>query len=128
MEAVRNRDERNVRHPAATAADHPLWLAAEEINDRTWVHGEFVALGGVVIAWYCGEDPATLIRVARYVQGAVAPRRHGRFARGAPQGTGTRAHVFMSDTSRGNDVNSILRHEPLTGASFDALWAFLQQA
>ena len=34
----------------------------------------------------------------------------------------------MSDASRGNDVNSILRHEPLTGASFDALWAFLQEA
>ena len=91
------------------------------------MHGEFVALGGVVIAWYCGEDPATLTgwldtcRV-RWRPGDMDVSREElrRALEHAP--------VFMSDTSRGNDVNSILRHEPLTGASFDALWAFLKQA
>lgn len=127
MEAVRNRDDRNIKHPAATAADHPLWLAAEEINARTWVHGEFVALGAVVIAWYCEEDVDTLTGwldtcMVRWRPGEIDVSREElrRALEHAP--------VFMSDGSRGNDVNSVLRHEPLTGARFDALWAFLQAA
>ena len=36
--------------------------------------------------------------------------------------------IYVRQRSRGNDMNSILRREPLTGKSFDALWAFLKQA
>jgi glycerol-1-phosphate dehydrogenase [NAD(P)+] len=127
MEAVRNRDDKNIKHPAATAADHPLWLAAEEINGRTWVHGELVALGAVVIAWYCEEDVDTLTGWLDTCMVRWRPRDID-VSREELRRALEYAPAFMSDGSRGNDVNSILRHEPLTGASFDALWAFLQAA
>jgi len=124
MEAVRNRDDRNVSHPAATAADHPFWLAAEEINGRTWVHGEFVALGAVVIAWYCEEDVDTLTGWLDTCMVRWRPRDID-VSREELRRALEHAPSFMSDASRGNDVNSILRHEPLTGGSFDDLWRFL---
>ena len=35
--AIQERDDKTLKHPAAPAADHPIWLAAEEINQKTWI-------------------------------------------------------------------------------------------
>ena len=127
MEAVRDRDTRNLRHPAAPQADHLLWLAAEEINDRTWVHGEFVALAALVIAWRCEEGAATLIEWLDTCKVRWRPGDMG-VSREELRKALEHAPAFMSDASRGNDVKSILRSEPIAGARFDALWSFLQAA
>ena len=42
------------------SGDHPFWLALEEINRRTWIHGEIVALAALAIAWHAGEAPELL--------------------------------------------------------------------
>ena len=127
MEAVRNRDEKNLRHPATPTADHPLWLAAEEINDRTWVHGEFVALAAVVIAWHCEEGAETLAEwldtcMVRWCRDDMGVSRE------ELRKTLEYGPSFLSDSSRGNDIRFILRSEPITGAKFNALWSFLQGA
>ncbi len=127
MEAVRDRDAKNLRSPAAPMADHPLWLAAEEINGRTWIHGEFVALSAVVIAWRCEEGVDTLTGWLDACKVRWRPGDVG-VAREELLKALEHAPAFMSDASRGNDVRSILRERPITGARFDALWSFLQSA
>ena len=127
MEAVRDRDAKSLRIPAAPMADHPLWLAAEEINGRTWIHGEFVALSAVVIAWRCEEGVDTLTGWLDACKVRWRPGDVG-VAREELLKALEHAPAFMSDASRGNDVRSILRERPITGATFDALWSFLQSA
>ena len=60
MSAIQDRDELSLRDPAAPSADHSLWLAMEEINSKSYIHGEMVALSAAIIAWHCGESPTIL--------------------------------------------------------------------
>ena len=60
VKALQDRDAKSLRHPAAPVADHALWLGAEEVNGRGWIHGEFVAFAAVVVAWHCEDDTETI--------------------------------------------------------------------
>lgn len=126
MQAVQERDAKNLRHPEAVLGDHALWLAAEEINDRGWVHGEFLALASVIIAWHCNEGLETLTGwldtcKVRWHPGDMGVSREElrRALEFVPE--------FMADSSRGFDLQSILRTEPIDGERFSALWEFLSE-
>lgn len=125
MQAVQERDSRNLRHAAAVQGDHPLWLAAEEINDRGWIHGEFVGLGAVIIAWHCEEGVATLTGWLDTCKVRWRPGEMG-VSRQELRKALEYVPTFMADSARGSDVQSILRTEPITGVRFEALWQFLE--
>ena len=127
LTAVQQRDDSLVVHPNAPAADHTLWLAAEEINRKTWVHGEFVALGALVIAWYCDERPDLLAEWLDTCRVRRHPSEIG-LAKNELRKALDYCPVYMADAANGRDIQSILRHQPMSDSQFDALWAYLETA
>ena len=127
LTAVQQRDGSGVDHPNAPAADHTLWLAAEEINRKTWVHGELVALSALVIAWHCGESPDMFVGWLDACRVRRRPSEIG-VAKGELRRTLDYAPTFMADAANGRDVQSILRHDPMSESRFDALWEYLESA
>lgn len=125
LTTVQQRDDNYIRHPNAPAADHSLWLGAEEINRKAWVHGEFVALGALVIAWYCEEGPDIF---AEWLDICLVRRRPSEIgvAKDELRKALDYAPTFMADASAGRDVQSILRHEPMNDTQFNALWEYLE--
>ena len=126
MTALHQRDSRAVRHPAAPGADHQFVVGVEMANDRSWVHGEMVALGAVIIAWQCDEEPETLLS---WLDACLIRRRPSQMGLGRPElRKGLEfAPAFLADVASGRDVNTIMRHEPVVGARFEALWDFLEK-
>ena len=98
----------------------------EKANDKGWVHGEIVALGALIIAWQCDESPETL---ASRLDACKVRRRPTEMdiSREELRRTLEFAPRYMGDKESGRDVNSIMRHEPVQGAKFDALWEFLER-
>ena len=123
--AIQQRDDKTLKHPAAPAADHAVWLAAEEVNEKGWVHGEFVALGALIIAWHCEESPGALAEALDVCLVRRRPSRIG-VSREELRRALEYAPTFMSDSANGRDVRSILRLDPITRARFDALWDYLE--
>ena len=127
MTAIQERDHKLVSHRAAISADHSLWMAMEEVNNRGYVHGELVSLSAAIIAWHCGESPDTLpgwldkCRVRRRpTQMGLSKEELGRGLEFAPS--------FLSRGAADTDTQSILRTEPIVGDKLDALWEFLETA
>ena len=127
MKAVQERDGKSVYHPAAPTAEHPLWISAEEVNGRGWIHGEFVAFAAVVIAWYCEEGLETITGWLDRCKVRWRPKEIG-VSREELRKALEYVPTYLSDATRGNDIHSILRSEPITGARFNALWEFLEKA
>ena len=127
LTAIQERDDKSLGHPAAPAADHTFWLGAEEINERSWIHGEFVALAALVIAWHCEERSEMLADWLDVCRVRRRPTEIG-LSRDELLRAVEYAPAFLSDAANGRDVNSILRTDPITGARFDALWEFLETA
>ena len=127
LTAIQEREYKGLKNPAAPAADHSFWLGAEETNEKTWIHGEFVALSAVVIAWHCEENPETLVKWLDTCKVRRLPSEIG-LSRGELLRACEYAPAFLSDEANGRDVPSIVRTSPITGARFDALWEFLETA
>ena len=127
MDAVSDRDDRTLQHAAAPPGDHTFWMGAEDVNDTAWIHGEFVALAAVVIAWHCDEGPETLGGWLDRCKVRWRPSEIGVTRQQLRQAL-EYAPTYLSDTANGRDVKSMLRLDPVTGARFDALWDYLQQA
>jgi glycerol-1-phosphate dehydrogenase [NAD(P)+] len=125
LTAVQQRDDSILKHPAAPMAEHPFWLGAEEVNDKAWIHGELVALGALVIAWYCGESPETLAGWLDSCQVRRRPSEIG-ISKAELLKAVQYAPRFMSDEANGRDIRSILRLEPMPEARFDELWDYLE--
>ena len=124
MNAVKDRDGVSISHPDATAGDHAFIVAAELANDRSWVHGELAALGTVIIAWHTNRSPETIIRRLdacnvhwRPTDMKMSKDDLSRALQACPD--------YMGDSSRGRDIESILRMEPVVGERFEQLWGFL---
>ena len=123
--AVQERDDKSLQHPAAPAADHALWLAAEEINRKGYVHGELCSLCALVIAWHCEETPGFLADALDVCLVRRRPSEIG-ISRKELARALEYAPAYMSDAAHGRDIRSILRSEPITGARFDDLWRYLE--
>lgn len=127
LTAIQQRDEKSLRHPAAPGGDHVFMQALELANGKGWVHGEGVALGAVIIAWQCEESPETLISRLDVCKVRRRPSDMGLAREELRKGLEL-APKYMADKENGRDVNSIMRHEPVVGDRFDALWDFLESA
>ena len=103
------------------SGDHPFWVALETINDRTWIHGELVALGAVIISWQAGGDPDALIAKLEGCKVRFRPEEMGLSYAELRRGL-----EFVPTYMAEERIHSVLRHEPITEKQFDQLWEFLQ--
>ena len=125
MTAVKDRDTRRVIHPGAPLSDHLFLQALELINNRTWVHGELAALGSVIVTWYCEPpDVAGLIERMDTCRVRWRPKDMD-LSRDALSKALAFCPEYFSDASRGRNVTSALRSDPIVGETFDRLWRFL---
>ena len=124
MNAIKDRDSNSLSHPDAPAGDHSFIVAAELANDKNWVHGELAALGTVIIAWHTNQSPETIIDRLETCGVRWRPSDMGmskdELAKALAACPG-----YMGDASRGRDLQSVLRFEPLVGEKFERLWQFL---
>lgn len=124
MTAIRDRDGRSLSHPDAPAGDHAFIVAAELANGRSWTHGELAALGTVIIAWHTNQAPETIISRLDACGVRWRPPDMGMSKDELARALAA-CPAYMGDASRGRDVRSILRMEPLVGNKFENLWQFL---
>ncbi|MDE2718349.1 MAG: iron-containing alcohol dehydrogenase [Chloroflexota bacterium] len=125
MNGIKDRDSNSVTHPDAPAGDHAFIVAAELANDRSWVHGELASLGTVIIAWHTEQSPETIIDRLDTCGVRWRPSDMGmskdELAKALAECPG-----YMGDASRGRDLQSVLRLEPVVGERFERLWGFLE--
>ena len=126
MSAIQDRDELSVRDPAAPSADHSLWLAIEEINSKSYIHGEIVALSAAIIAWHCGESPSVLPKWLDICQVNWRPRSAG-ISKIELQRALEFIPSYLSNKISINDTPSILSTDPIIGKTFNNLWNFLDE-
>lgn len=126
MEAVQQRDDKMLRHPSAPNADHGFCFALEYANDRLWIHGEETALGAVIIAWHCEQNPETLVEWLDRCKVSFRPRQM-EITKEQLQRCLAMLPEWLAEAGGGRNANSILRRTPLTGARFEACWAWLEQ-
>jgi glycerol dehydrogenase-like iron-containing ADH family enzyme len=119
MQRLQERDSRNLPPPAASG-DHPFLHALELVNDQNWIHGEIVALAALIIVWHCGDDDGLAARLDR-CQVRRRPTQMGLSREALRKGL-----EFAPGYMEGGEVDSILRHDPVVGERFAALWAFLE--
>jgi glycerol dehydrogenase-like iron-containing ADH family enzyme len=126
MQAVQDRDDKMLRHEAAPNADHSFCFALEYVNDQFWIHGEEVALGAVIVAWNADQKPETLIDWLDRCQVRFRPQEmqisKEQLRRGLeilPQ--------WMRDKAGGQEIDSIMIRQPVTGDHFEACWAWLSR-
>jgi hypothetical protein len=121
MESLKERDGRSVRHPGMKSADHQFLIALELVNDRGWIHGEIAALGSLITAWMCDAQPEILVdRLDR----CQVRRRPSEMDLGREQLRKGLASMPEFLEKQGSD--SILRHDPVDDARFEALWEYLE--
>ena len=145
MDALLGREIHRLPPAAAPGGDHDFVFALELANDKGWIHGEVVALGAIIIAWQCaapgsphhtpiglgepgvvsGEHPEELIARLDACRVRRRPTDMGISREELWRGLAY-TPTYMGDTANGRDTNSIMRHEPVTGAQFAALWQFLE--
>jgi glycerol dehydrogenase-like iron-containing ADH family enzyme len=119
--ALKDRDSTLVRHASAPAGEHFLLPVIELVNDKSWIHGEVVALGAAIIAWHCNENPERLISWLDLCKVRHRPRQIGLNREELRKGLEAAPESFAE-----RDIKSILRYDPITGTKFEALWEFLE--
>ena len=103
------------------SGDHPFWLGLEAANQRTWIHGELVALGAMLITWCCEGDTVGLAARLDRCRVRWRPGQMGLEREALKKGLD-----FAPEYMEGKGFDSVLRHEPVTGVRFDAVWKFME--
>ena len=106
---------------AGASGDHPFWIGLETANQRTWIHGELVALGAMLITWCCQGDTTRLAERLDRCRVRWRPGQMGLAREALKKGL-----AFAPEYMEGQGVNSVLKHEPVTGGRFDAAWKFME--
>lgn len=124
MQAIQDRDEKMLTHPAAPEADHSFCFTLELANDRFWIHGEACALGAVLVAWHTDQRPEVLIDRLDKCRVRFRPRDMD-ITKEQLRGGLEELPRWMGDSEHGRDVDSIMRRAPIVGDRFDRAWAWL---
>ena len=124
VDALKARDDNAVSHSAAWSGEHALAQAIELVNDKSWVHGELVALCALIIAWKCDQFPEVFASQLDKCRIRWRPE-HLAIDREELRRGLYFVPRFMADQKSGRDLTSILRSEPIKGAMFKELWEFL---
>ena len=124
VQALRERDLKVLKHPGAINADHFFLRCLELVNDRSWIHGEVVALAALIICFLCDEGGQEFRAMLDRCRVRRRPKEMG-ISR-AELALGLEAiPQYLANESRGRFENSVLMRERVTGARFDELWQFL---
>ena len=126
MKAVQDRDDRNLRHPAAPGADHSFCFAIELANDRFWIHGESCALGAVIVAWHTDQEPEVLIDRLDTCRVRFRPRDMDISREQLRLGL-EELPRWMGDAEHGRDMDSVMRSNPVAGKRFDEAWDWISE-
>lgn len=126
MQGIQDRDSKGHTNPHAIQGDHDFAGCIEGINGKGWVHGELVALGSIIIAWHCDQNPEFLIKMLDICKVRHRPSEMGISKEELRKGLEF-APIYMSDQKNGRDTQSILRLNPITGTRFDDLWVYLER-
>ena len=104
--------------------EHAFLNALEYVNDRSWMHGEIVALGAVIIAWDCDANPEGLAHTLDKCRVRWRPQQVG--IRRDELRRGLEAMPVLAGSERTQDafLPSLVR-DPIIGKKFDRLWDFL---
>jgi glycerol dehydrogenase-like iron-containing ADH family enzyme len=127
VRAIQERDGHRVLLHAAPMVDHYFLAELEEIHDRSWIHGEVVALGALVVIWCCSGDAAGF---AAALDRCLIRRRPAEL--GITKDMLAAGLAGLADYLSGRpgtpDYDSVMRSRPLDSARLDELWAFLEGA
>ncbi len=93
------------------------------MNDTGYIHGEMVALGATIIAWQCNEQPDTLIERLDKCHVRRWPTAMGLSREELRKGL-----KFVPDYMDEQNINTILRHKPVSEVQFETLWDFLENS
>ena len=127
MQTLQRRDENRILLDSAPAVDHSFLAALEQANDREWIHGEIVALGALIVAWQCGDDPD---RFAAELDACLIRRRPSALRIGPDQLRRGLDQLVEDLSSRpaASEYGSVMRAAPVEGERFAELWSFLERA
>ena len=121
MRHIQERDGHRVKG-CIESGDHPLWLACEAINERSWIHGEMVALGAIVIAWACGDECSGFLNRLDRCQVRRRPNVIGLEREQLRKGL-----EYVPEFLESRNEDSVLRREPVVGKRFGEVWDFLEK-
>ncbi len=127
MRTLQQRDAHRVRLSSAPNADHAFLFALEEANDKSYIHGEVVALGALIISWHCNEGADTF---AATLDRCRIRRRPTQMTIGREELSEGLAYLpeYLSKQPDSSEYASIMRGRPIVGRRFDQLWEFLENA
>lgn len=127
MQTLQARDGYRVRVASAPSVDHALLFSLQEVNNKTWIHGEVVALATLIIAWQCEEGASDYARWLDQCRVRRRPRELG-ITRDELQRGLVHLSASLAQQPQAPAYNSVMRAEPLEGARFDQLWEFLESS
>jgi glycerol dehydrogenase-like iron-containing ADH family enzyme len=125
-ESLQARDAHRVSLPCAPNADHAFLLALEQANDRSWIHGEAVALGALIVSWHCDEAPTQLASDLDTCQVRWCPGQLSISKEQLWNGISLLTKQ-LRDAPDAHEHASLLHRRPLTANRFEQLWSFLNQ-
>ena len=124
LRTVQDRDDRRLRNPAAPSSDHEFLFVLEETNDRSWIHGEIVALGAVIVAWHTRQQPKEFVSRMDVCKVRFRPKDVG-MTKSELQVALAEFPARMGDKALGRNSASCLRSDPITGRTFEECWQWL---
>lgn len=127
MDTLQQRDLYRVRVASAPSADHAFLFALQEINNNSWIHGEIVALGALIISWRCNENAPEFAAALDRCRVRRRPSQLGVEREELRRGLAY-LQDYLAQRPNNPEYNSILREEPIAGQQFDQLWEFLETA
>lgn len=121
MARIQERDHMLSLGAGGASGDHPFWIGLEVANQRTWIHGELVALGAMLITWCCQGDTTGLAERLDRCRVRWRPGQMGLEREALKKGL-----AFAPEYMEGQGFKSVLKDEPVTGGRFDAAWKFME--
>ena len=118
MNTLQRRDGLRVRDPHVPNADHAVLFTLEEVNDKSWIHGEVVALGALIICWRCGEAAPAYAAQLNRCQIRYRPSQIGISQEELRRGLAYLPE-YVSASQDSPEYHSILRRSPIVDEDFD---------
>ena len=125
MRALQRRDAHRVFLDDAPNVDHYLLNELELAFDRSWVHGEVVALGALVVTWMCDGDAAEFADLLDRCQVRWRPEQLG-IERGALEVGLERVRDYLAREGDSAEGRSVMRSSTLESDRLGQLWNFLE--
>ena len=122
-ETLKVRDTHAVRRPEFVGSDHRFLHIFELVNDRSWIHGEIVALAALIVSWLCEYNPEMYAGLLRKAKVRYRPREIGVSKDELSKGLSAAPQYFQE-----KNMDSVLCSEPSGKKTLQGLWNYLENA